>query len=518
MASYLYKSSTGTNWDEDDEDFSAGIYETAAAQFLAPTNEEPSPHQHTLEAKIEVEVESTPAPVPRNLTHNYNTIDPFECPSFVWATAALWDADHERRPAYVELTDEDKYGYRRKRINYSSNWMHIKAELRCDMKLTVMVKPSPLQLSSTWENDSEGEYIREVGFLPPPLISPDLFNGSYSSSEQDEACTPPGSPSEVLFGQWKDTVDEVSHFAEIFDWLSTDMDQYDPEPSAIDVISNNLEAAECECSHEFADFNHISETLDIEDILGDTARDMLQSYINEPSECGSQISRDELEEALISTEATWEEEVDAVEDVGHEQAGKQAGKDTGKPVSNHIADEHIADLRTVNVMAHKLINIVKNSQIKSAPDTSIKGETQVIALETEPGFTDQVLENHNNARKSIGFVKDSQDTAAHKATNTAATQALGSDAKIRIDNGTVGPKQTQCDIHHSTHVSEFSKPVLIANNLSSDPKCIHEPTNTSLAWDTVATGWFVLSSLPWGRITVAAAGALIDVVACVARR
>ncbi|KAF1350547.1 hypothetical protein EJ07DRAFT_183983 [Lizonia empirigonia] len=540
MASYLYKSSTGSNWDDDDEDFSAEIYETVAAHFPAPITEESSPHQRALEVKVEVEVDSSPAPVPQNLTHNYNKLDPFECPSFVWATAALWDADHQRRPAYVELTDEDKYGSHCKRINYSANWMHIKADLRCNMKLTMMVKPSPLQLSSTWENDSEGEYIKEAGFLPPALISPELFNGSHSSSEQDEACTPPGSPPEVLFGQWKDKVEE-----------------YDPETSAIDVLSNNLEAVEFGCSHEFADFNHISETLDIEDILGDAARNMLQSYINEPSDCDSQTSHDELEEALIPAEATWEEEFDAVEDIGHEQADKQTERETGKPVSNlssgDIASytpygspskssfdeggvyrdspaplttvdddgnrrDHIVDLMTVKAMAHELIAIVRNTQINTDPEKTISEEAPATAIGAKSGVVDERLDIHNSARKTIGFVKDAQAAAAPEETTTEAAQGIASDSNTGVDDGAVGYKQPQDDIQYSTHVSECSAPPLTAISLSPDLKYISEPTETSLAWDTVATSWFALSSVPWGRIAVAAAGALIDVVACVARR
>jgi hypothetical protein len=52
---------------------------------------------------------------------------------------------------------------------------------------------------------------------------------------------------------------------------------------------------------------------------------------------------------------------------------------------------------------------------------------------------------------------------------------------------------------------------------SPDLKYIQDPTSTSLVWNTVATGWFALSSLPWGRIALAAASTLVDVATFVAR-
>lgn len=52
---------------------------------------------------------------------------------------------------------------------------------------------------------------------------------------------------------------------------------------------------------------------------------------------------------------------------------------------------------------------------------------------------------------------------------------------------------------------------------SPDLKYIVDPVNLSLIWNTVTSGWFALSSLPWGRMAVAAAGALVDVAVFIAR-
>ncbi|KAL1652865.1 hypothetical protein SLS61_004485 [Didymella pomorum] len=46
---------------------------------------------------------------------------------------------------------------------------------------------------------------------------------------------------------------------------------------------------------------------------------------------------------------------------------------------------------------------------------------------------------------------------------------------------------------------------------------IVDPIDTSSVWNTVAAGWFALSSLPWGRMTVAAVGVLVDVAVFITR-
>lgn len=64
-------------------------------------------------------------------------------------------------------------------------------------------------------------------------------------------------------------------------------------------------------------------------------------------------------------------------------------------------------------------------------------------------------------------------------------------------------------------LTEMLKPV--THESSPDVKYIIDPTNRSLVWNTVAAGWFALSSLPWARMAVAAASALVEVAICVAR-
>lgn len=160
----------------------------------------------------ELELKHYTVPVVRRSTFDYTSVHPDYWPSLARAIKALWNDDEFRRPAYVEMSYSREGGFAcpNKRTDYSSNWLRIKKAMGFNMKLPAMIRRSPLQQSMTWEEDSKGDYIKEVGFPFQPAFPPPLCYDSHSDEEQDESQTPLGSPFMVSLYEEKDQFDDVS--------------------------------------------------------------------------------------------------------------------------------------------------------------------------------------------------------------------------------------------------------------------------------------------------------------------
>ncbi|KAF2627152.1 hypothetical protein BU25DRAFT_458952 [Macroventuria anomochaeta] len=412
MATYMYTSPTGSNWDDDDDDFSSDVYKTATEfSASAPTIGNLGPLQRKPAVEDESEVKQFTAPASGKFDVDYD-VDPDCLPTYAGKIAEFWLLDDHRRPAYVELSHGNGYAYPHQRTNYCRNWLATKLRMRINMDFPMM-NPSPLNLSMTWDEDGEGEYIKEGGFLFPSIQSPTLSYDSHSEEEQDEACTPPGSRPTIIVADCKDEVEE-----------------YDPVTGAIDLPVHGVEAMKIALSCEFVNSSHISDDLDIEDILGDAARNMLHSSINEPCWHTHLSSSDEPDAGLLPN-------------------ALESYAPPGSPSHGNV-DEKVRDLST------------------GATHTTVPGEKYLIDDE----------------------VADYNEPQTH---NDNCMSAPGDSIPL-------------------------IKTTLVAPNGSSpDLKYIRNPTNTSLVWNTVAAGWFTLSSVPWARIAVAAAGALVDVTTFVAR-
>ncbi|KAJ4332044.1 hypothetical protein N0V95_009759 [Ascochyta clinopodiicola] len=517
MAAYMYTSATGNNWDDDDENFDTNTYKSTA-DFSAPTIDDLGPLQCApAVAYEEYEVEQLTAPVPRKSTVDNASIPRYHWPSPARATAELWNKDEHRRPAYMEMSHDGGYAYPDRRNNYNTNWLRTKVNMCYSMKVPTMMKPSPLQQSMTWDEDDECEYIKDASLLFASTSSPPLSQGGHSEDGQDGPFTPPDSPSMVIVSEWKGKAEEVSGSDEISDFMLIDTNQYDPATSAIDITTNFEEKDAVEISHEFIDFNYISEDLHISDIIGDDTQHLYYDQTGKQSEEEVDKPKSNLtSDSLVSyTPPGTPSLSNANEEVmcNNPTALSNAGEDGGC-----IRRDSMVDLITVNAMAQSLITIVKATEAEyEIVDVSIEDATTK-TLVANSRIEGDVLDVHNKAFGLVGFVKTAQVTVDVNTTAVGTVDTVIVDAESHIDHDAEDSDQFQDDNSHYTSTIGDSTPLVKTHYPSPDLKYIHDPSNDSLVWNTVAASWFAISSVPWSHVAVATAGALVDVVAFVARR
>lgn len=260
----MYTSATGSNWDDDDEDFNLEVYNAAATAFPtpAPTTNDINPLQRLPaieEEEDEGEVEQLSSPVVSNANTAYDC-DPDFWPLYARKGTKLWDCTPSR-PAYSELSHDGFYCYPDQRVEYHANWVATKLRMGANMRSPMMMKPSPLKLSRTWVQGSTGVFCREAGCLFSP--APSLREDGSSDEERDEAKTPPGSPPTVLH---KDGVEEVSSPIQAYAY-DTDQNQEDPTTGAIDLTAHNIDVGRINLVCKTDDVNSIAENIDAGGIL-----------------------------------------------------------------------------------------------------------------------------------------------------------------------------------------------------------------------------------------------------------
>ncbi|KZM27117.1 uncharacterized protein EKO05_0008989 [Ascochyta rabiei] len=525
MAAYMYTSATGNNWDDDDDNFNIDTYK-AIADYLVPTIDDFGLLQHApgIAEEEDHEIKQFAAPAALKSTDKYDSVPCYQWPSPAQAAAELWSKDEHRRPAYVEMSHDGDSTYSDRRYNYNTNWLSTKVSMCRSMKIPIMMKPSPLQQSMTWEEDSKGEYIKDASLLFASTSSPALSQDSHSEYGQDGPFTPPDSPSMVLVGGWKDRVEEPGRFIETSGCMLIHTDQYDPVTAAIDIPTNFEKLDEVEISHEFVDFNHMSDTLLISDILGDATSKTQHPYYDQTSmqtemEVGKPQSNS-TSGSLTSYTPPDSPSLSKVEEeamCGNPTASSIAGEDGGR-----VRRDPMVDLTIVNAMTHNLITIVEatlaDHEIGNVNIEEVTTKTLVPVSGAEYWICGDVIDIHNKVFGLIEFVKAAKVTAEVNVTAVETARMAVSDAEIRINHIAEDYNQVQDDNGHRTSTVGDSTSLVRTNSPSPDLEYIHDLSNTSQVWNTVATSWFVLSSLPWGCIAVAAAGALVDLVAFVARR
>ncbi|KAF3044116.1 hypothetical protein E8E12_009893 [Didymella heteroderae] len=413
MASYMYTSATGSNWDDDDDDFAPTVYAGAVAEFgaadlakialanarLALQDLKNQPATEDEQAQERTPSSATTATPPQADYH----IDTEYYPCYAQYMTELWETDHCRRPAYTALSSNGGCIYPYERRNYSTNWKATKLQMGASMKNATMMAPSTLRLTKTWVSDSLEEYVEDRGYewlsLPVPQIpTPRLSHEESSDEERDETHTPPNTPSMAQVNK-----------------CEVHSEEYNPNIGAIDLTIQSTKTTNTEIAHEFTNFSSIAEYLDVDQVLGVAGRHLLNADINE--------------------------------------AAVQA--------------------------------IVSGMKARS---------------------TVELTSSHADAIQAISSpARDATEIA------TAAYKQL-SDGKNDV---TIAPADSQTALGDSTSI--LSTPTAAPRRPSPDLKCIVDPTNTLLVWNTVAAGWFVLSSMPWGCMAVATAGVLVDVAVFIAR-
>jgi hypothetical protein len=213
MASYIYTSVSGKNWDDDDDDLDSAVYSGAVAELGAPEKAKSTLSNARL-ALQELEKESTiefEQQHARNSTStvmqskvDYNNIDKDYWPTSAGHATQSWFSSGP--PAYTALSTDRGYVYPYERRNYNANWMTTKLRMSANMKRTAMMAPSNLNLSKTWVSDSLGEYVEDRGYeyLSLPTLrtsTPRLAHENESDEERDEAQTPPDTPSMAKAGK-----------------------------------------------------------------------------------------------------------------------------------------------------------------------------------------------------------------------------------------------------------------------------------------------------------------------------
>lgn len=307
----------------------------------------------------------------------------------------------------------------------------------------------------------------------------------------------------------------------------TDTIQYITDTAVIDIISNADESVEIKASGEFADFNHISDSLDIKDILGYAERSTQHKHIDKTTLCDKSISHCKVDNVIHPTNTNhfWEKEITAAGSIRHDQvsgrvqgeahkqtpclfpsalmscksSGSTPAVDFGidnKSTAPTIAlnDSHIyrfneVDLTTGNNMAqtlttgNELVKSVKKS-LKTLPCASSR-------------VGDKTVNTQNNALRLIGFVEKAQATLELDTTMAEATHLILPVTQPHID-ASVEDYILSENHSNSAYVPRDFISLVQENDLLPDLVFVGKPTYNP--------------SVPWGRITVALAGFIGSII------
>ncbi|KAF3044938.1 hypothetical protein E8E11_008410 [Didymella keratinophila] len=230
MATYMYKSTTSKNWDDDDDDFDSTIYAGADAEF-GPADTAKSSLSSARLALEELEKQSaaeykqaqeytqsavTTSP-PSKV--DYKSIDKEYWPCAAGYATHYWHSS--RPPAYPALSNDSEY-----------------------------------------IEDREYEHL-ELSIQLPRAHTPRLSSENESGSERDEACIPPDTSSMAKVGKCDV---EVEH---------------DPTTGAIDLTAQSIKSMGNEMARDFANFSSIAEDLTADQSLGHAGQRLLNAEINE---------------------------------------------------------------------------------------------------------------------------------------------------------------------------------------------------------------------------------------------
>ncbi|KAH6613929.1 hypothetical protein C7974DRAFT_417674 [Boeremia exigua] len=324
MASYMYTSASGSNWDDDEDDFSLEVYQAAANVSASTSVRDELPPAPTTEGQDEEPSASTVS----SIFDDY--FDQDDLPTYAQKVTHSWYCP-DLRPAYVELSHQDGYAYPEERVRYSSNWTATKLRMGANLRMPMMMKPSPLKLSMTWKDDSQGDFIQHRGLMFPSLPLPVMAYDSSSEEERDEAQTPPGSPPKVQATMYKGHVEE-----------------YDPVTGIIDVPAHSTEADDSYLSSGFGDFSRIAADSSVEDVLSDVATRIQHNYVNESIEQGGLTSEPTM--VGVDTEASSVTE--------HGQSFEvESCTPPGSPARRNVTEDHHEPYGTSStVIAHECLH------------------------------------------------------------------------------------------------------------------------------------------------------------------
>ncbi|KAJ4990556.1 hypothetical protein SVAN01_04003 [Stagonosporopsis vannaccii] len=433
VPTYIYISPTGSKWDEyeDDEVFDL----TAFTKSATAVSDNPTTLQHTPTTKEEAEVEfetdhlSSRKPTSSSLD---SIIDQDFCPTYAQKMTETWFYQ-DSRPAYPELSHDDDDSYPDMRVNYTANWTATKLRMGADLKHSMMMRPSPLQLSKTWVQDNTGEFLEEHGFLLPSVPALGLRYDSSSDEERDEARTPPRSPPV-----------EQSKQSEV-------------ENEELYLPPHHTDAVEIDLLRGFDDFGTTAEEINIVDVVDDVSSDVEHVCIGE--------------------------------------------------LDNATPSAVFAELAVMTNLAGEQVGSNQSVSVKSYTPPGLSACNNFIGEE-----------NCEAPHCRIECSKKAEPTVKLATTHIEATHITVPLSGLLTMSSSANSDHAERHAKHNTNSPGGYTPSIRSARPSPDLKYLINPTNTSLAWNIVAAGFSALSSVPWGRVALATAASLTDLVTYVARR
>lgn len=360
------------------------------------------------------------------------------------------------QPAYVELSHIDGYVDAEYRVNYTTNWREVKLQTGANMRHTMMMKASPLREVMTWNSTEEVDFIEVTEFAPSASPNGSVFEGwSWASSISEvEDCD--------------EGAEEVGRPWASLTLTFADSKKHDSFTAESGISSPDAKSAISDVSSGVVKNGYKPVNLD---------------YPARPGEWMKEIPDKSLPNQLTDTPEPGE----------------------SSPEVSYFDD--FSDGDDDNVMF---------ASDSASGDEDCQSESLAVVAEdscfTESGASSPEASEHND-------IAESSDEDA-VVSSTSVTE--DDDCEAAVINGAA--MEDDCiaaeffDTVVASQLADCSTTLSATPCAAPDLKYILEPTKNSIVWNTVATGLFALSTVPWGRIAIAAAGMAVDVATFIATR
>ncbi|KAG9203911.1 hypothetical protein G6514_002072 [Epicoccum nigrum] len=471
-------------------------------------------------------------------------------------------------PAYKELSFDGFCYYTHIRVQYKTNWLEFKQCMGVSMNTPMLMKFSPLRQYLTMEyNDEGGCTIREGGKLingplfPHAEFAPPL-NTDVSEEEQDEPQTPPKSPpcrpgfrDDRGFGEDGTVAHDMdSSTDDVEDEHVEGLYEYCPVIRFFcDSKSGVIHDVDPDSDDDVDDYarNTVDESTDssAEDSYGDK----LNKYLHQPESPVTSVSSafsDSSEDGVCESDdvSTSQSEEDGdicvilnfapsdtlqcIASIEKEQANPSRTPTTigGSPITPPCLETSPNNKTTDNTPAstgdyesvHGGFVFDEDTQVVTVNSV---GEVPAVNLPSLGALFDNESADHDQteqlSEEAEVALEDSVPTIEIPSPVPVTVEA---DMPSSTDLSAAIIKSTDCTspAHHAedaltAHVDSVT-PLIETAGFSPDPVLSQPPPATPLAWDAVCTTGFAMSSVPWLRIGVAAAGIVIDVASTLLRR
>ncbi|KAF3003696.1 hypothetical protein E8E13_008873 [Curvularia kusanoi] len=196
--SYFYKSPSGLDWADSEDDFNLDITPVQSPGDLCTSATLTAPDVYEMKQSVPNaeeadDEESDSEEVECSEYVSTKVVKAWEHleirPNYALAVQETWGSEtYIDRPAYIEMSCDGLYVYPDKRTNYSANWLRHKAEQRANMNVPLKIRPSPLSL---WLIDSKGDHVIENGIMTQEQLPPPSVNDGHLETKERDTFEPP---------------------------------------------------------------------------------------------------------------------------------------------------------------------------------------------------------------------------------------------------------------------------------------------------------------------------------------